>query len=429
MLVTNGQPNGVTPVHRQAVVERLHRALLDGELLPRSALSAQTRLSGGILGPVLDDLLARGVVVRTSDNEPRLRGPKTRYALAADSGFVLAIGFGHDRLGVAVTDLAGAFVSGGDLVTPVGEAGWVDQEPTAAIKKAAALARRALGETAATSLHPLVGVGISFPAPLFANGRPYKGFMDKWQPRDVAEEVRDELDIDRAIPIVLANDANLMALREQRQGAAAGEHHVCVVKWGAGIGAGLIIDGQLYRGPRGLAGEIGHIPATSGTGDPAPDETLDLFKVSPPEVRICRRCGEACLESLIGSDGLLRYLRAKRRDFADVALAISAAQDGDKASAHALRRAAHLLGHKLGPIISTLNLQLLVVDSFASPNAFSLIVDGLREGLRHRMTSAAFEQLTLRPAACGETAPILGAADLVLAHHLGDWVRNLPAVH
>src|SRR4051812_28935289 len=156
--------------------------------MTRSALGVQARLSGGALGRVLEDLVGRGVVTTVDHAEPGLRGKRTRYKLDERFGRVLAIGLGHDRLGVVVTDLAGTLVDGGDLLSERREAGWVDLEPTAALAEAAELGRRALVGTNTTPAR-LVGLGISVSAPLMEDGRPYRGFMDRWQQRNTEVEL------------------------------------------------------------------------------------------------------------------------------------------------------------------------------------------------------------------------------------------------
>jgi predicted NBD/HSP70 family sugar kinase len=409
--------------------------LLADELLTRSALGADARLSGGVLGNVIEDLRWRGVLLMPEAPEPGLRGPKTRYQLNADHGRVLVIGFGHDRLGVAVTDLTAEIVDGCDYVDAEPSPGLVEHDPTGSLERAVKHASALLDQT--HNHVRLVGVGVSLPAPLMRSRRPddaghlYAGFMDAWQARDLTAELRRLLELPDDCPVVLENDANLTALREHRRGAARGATHALVVKWGAAVGAGLIIDGEVYEGPRGLAGEIGHIKASTWLGDPNPDETLPLFNI--PEIeRTCPRCDQPCLEALISASGLVKHLAytAKKQKraarFRTITDVIGEALHGDTEAREALYQAGHLLGHKLGPIVSALNLQRIVLDCFADESAFDLVVDGLRDGLKHRMTPAAFQQVRVRVATTKQKSAILGAAELVLDKHLASWVGRLP---
>lgn len=412
------------PQHRRAVIERLRSALVAGETPTRSDLGSDTRLSGAILGRVLIDLEHRGLIERTVASDPHARGLKARYRLVAARGRALVFGFGHDRLGVAVVELSGAVREGGDHIRQARTESGIDDEPTWALQQASALAARALEETETGPEH-LVGIGVSMPAPLMEDGRLYAGFMDAWQGRNLSDELRELLGL-HDLPVALEKDANLVALREHRAGAAREVADACIVKWGAGLSAGLIVDGRLHRGPRGLAGEIGHVLSTAGLGDPTPDETLDLFQVRPADSRVCPRCGLACIEDLIGSRGLGSYLQAKGYEFESIPRAIEAGLNGHQVVRGAFRRAAHLLGHKLGPIVSALNLQRVILDCFADQRAFQLVVDGFNEGLRHRMTAAAYQQVTVVPASFGQKAAILGAADLVFDNFLGEWARRLP---
>jgi hypothetical protein len=121
--------------------------------------------------PVLHDLVSRGVVLRQNATQPGIRGPKPRYALKQEFGRALAIGFGHDGCGVAVTDLsASAILDGADRFSEPATRGWVDRDPTRAVAIATDLARAAL-EATQTAKDRLVGIGISMPAPLLPDGR------------------------------------------------------------------------------------------------------------------------------------------------------------------------------------------------------------------------------------------------------------------
>lgn len=157
-----------------------------------------------------------------------------------------------------MTDLAGEIFDGGYLTDedergPATRANWVDRDPTRALEKASEFALRLIDETG-TDTRRLVGIGISMPAPLMDDDRPYAGFMDAWQSRHVADELRRQLRLPDTLAVESDNDANLTALWECGPGGAArGATHACVIQWGPGLGAGLILKGQLYRGPQGLA--------------------------------------------------------------------------------------------------------------------------------------------------------------------------------
>jgi predicted NBD/HSP70 family sugar kinase len=421
-------PPQVAPQQRTAILRRLYYALIAGERLTRTALATDARVSGGVVGKVIEDLRWRDMLRTVEAQEPGIRGPKTRYELNADRGRVLAIGFGQDRLGVVVTDLSGEVVTGCDFVDPVRTPGSVERNPTGALERAATEAL-AMPADLGNEKENLVGVGISLPAPLMNDGRMYAGFMDAWQQRHIDAELRRLLDLPEDCPIVLHNDANLTALRELRRGAARGAAHACVIRWGAGVGAGLILDGHVYLGPTGLAGEIGHLASSPWVHEPQLGKVVELLEV-PEGQRTCVRCGQPCLEALISASGLLNHLRAKQDGrparFNSITEVIDAGLQRDAEAQEALDHGAHLLGHALGPIVSALNLQLVVVDCFGDENAFQLIIDGLRSGLSHRMNPAVYQQLTVKAATAVHMSAILGAADVVVERHLGNWVGRRP---
>jgi fructokinase len=148
--------------------------------------------------------------------------------------------------------------------------------------------------------------------------------------------------------VVLANDANCLALSEATDGAAAGAAVVFAAILGTGVGAGIVVHGRVLQGANGLAGEWGHNPLPWGESDEAP---------SPP--CYCGRLG--CIEAWLSGPGLARDHKARHGGALDAALIAAHAAAGDAACAATLARHAHRLARALAAVVNLLDPDVIVL--------------------------------------------------------------------
>ncbi len=209
------------------------------------------------------------------------------------------------------------------------------------------------------------------------------------------------------IPVSIENDASAAALGEHRFGAGKGTRHLLHATLGTGIGGGLVVDGRLYRGAQGLAGEIGHIVL-----DPA----------GPP----CGCGARGCLEAIAG--GVAFGRRAQRlveSGAAPILAEISgdrpataghlaeAARRGEAAAIAEIRNGGHTIGIGLGGIVNILN-----PDAVTLSGGLLGMGDLLLDPLRAAMASLAYGPAAgtpVRTSTLGEDAGLLGAAAVALA--------------
>jgi glucokinase len=204
------------------------------------------------------------------------------------------------------------------------------------------------------------------------------------------------------IPCYIENDASAAALGEHRFGAGRGTRHLLHATLGTGIGGGIVIDGRLYRGGKGLAGEIGHI-------------------VLDPAGPRCNCGSRGCLEALVSgvafaarakkllADGRAPHLAEIAGDREPTAVDLEqAALAGDMAAEAEIRHGGHLLGLGLGSVVNVLN-----------PDAVTLSGGLLRMGemllapLREAMYSLAYGPASgtlIRLSELGDDTGLLGAA-------------------
>lgn len=203
---------------------------------------------------------------------------------------------------------------------------------------------------------------------------------------------------------MVENEANLAALGELHAGPD-GPVSFLHVSGEVGIGAGIVLDGALFRGVRGWSGEIGHIPVQ-------------------PEGRPCRCGGRGCLERYAGQEAVLA---AAGLDRADLPADTAAARLADLALAEhpATRAALAEAGRALGVAVACV-VNLLDLDTVVLGGGYALLTPWLRPPLLAEVSrlvlTAGWSPVTVRPSALGPEAAVVGAAGSVVRRIVADPV-------
>ena len=209
------------------------------------------------------------------------------------------------------------------------------------------------------------------------------------------------------IPVSIENDASAAALGEYRFGAGKGTRHLLHATLGTGIGGGLVVDGRLYRGAQGLAGEIGHI-VLDPAGPPCGCGARGCLEAIAGGVAFGRRA-QRLVES--GAAPILAGIAAARPATAgDLA---EAARRGEAAAIAEIRNGGHTIGIGLGSIVNVLN-----PDAVTLSGGLLGMCDLLLDPLRAAMASLAYgpaSSTPVRTSTLGEDAGLLGAAAVALA--------------
>jgi glucokinase len=203
-------------------------------------------------------------------------------------------------------------------------------------------------------------------------------------------DFRDHLTKRFELPAAIENDANAAALAEHRFGAGRGTRHMVMLTLGTGIGGGLILDGELYRGAQGAAGELGHI-------------TLDLEALASGTATD-RMAAEVAAERPEGDLG--RALAAGKT--VDARLAVDLAAEGPGDARDLLERVGFVLGNGIASLVNVFNPELVVIGGgFA--RAGNLLLDPARKVVAERALLPARELVRIVPALLGPEAGLVGA--------------------
>jgi glucokinase len=207
-------------------------------------------------------------------------------------------------------------------------------------------------------------------------------------------------------PAILENDANAAAIGEMWQGAGRGYSSIVCVTLGTGVGGGIILDGQLWRGADGSAAEIGHLG-------------VDPFGGVP-----CACGSRGCLEVYASATAIVRMTREARPRYPDSILHMSedltsetvyqAGLEGDELALEVFRRMGVYLGIGLASLVNLLNPEIIVIGGGLS-NGWELFEQHMHQQVIERAFPRPARSVKITRAECGDDAGFLGAARLAFA--------------
>lgn len=209
------------------------------------------------------------------------------------------------------------------------------------------------------------------------------------------------------VPAFLENDASAMTYGEWRCGAGRDRRHLLCLTLGTGVGGGLIIDGQPYRGARGAGGEIGHITLDrNGPACPCGSSGCLERYVGAPAIAV--RAAE-----LLGRDSRPSALRSRAERELTPRVIREAATAGDTLAIEVLAATGAWLGVGLASLANVLDMERIVVGGGVA-KAGDLILEPARRVLRERAMSVPGARVEIVAAALGNQAAVVGVALLAL---------------
>jgi predicted NBD/HSP70 family sugar kinase len=351
----------------------------------------ETGLSRTTVSSLVADLLREGVVVERSDSarptpSPGGGRPATLLSLQPSSGGFVGVDFGREIVRVAVANRAGDL-----LVDARSDRLEVAHEAPEALAVAEAMVSRALRQA---DLLPdrLIGAGVAVSAPVRSDSPGFASgvIFPSWAKVNVADFFGERL----GVPVHLGNDANLGALAEATFGAGRAHRNVFYVMLSEGIGGGVIIDGRIYRGQTGAAGELGHI-------------------VVNPDGQVCRCGNRGCLATVAGGAALTAALRQMYGPHMTVDELIDLSREGDPGVARLIADAGQAVGRVLAAVCGLLDPELVIIGGELAPTGQPLL-DSIIASLE-RWISPASGHYPVVLGELGGKAEVLGAIALAMS--------------
>jgi predicted NBD/HSP70 family sugar kinase len=351
----------------------------------RTELTAITGLSRSTVAKIIRDLIANGVVAE----EPRLdsagRGrPATALRLTPRAGLVGGLDFGHSHVRAAVATAGEHVLCERTVALPT------DDSPAVALRRGADLLEELAHEAGAT-VRDLLAVGVGLPAPIDSRvGRvSANGVLPGWVDVQPAAALQEMI----GVAVHVDNDANLGARAEHRAGGQPSANLI-YVKAASGIGAGLILRGEVYQATRGVAGELGHV-RVPGAGE------------------LCRCGSRGCLETIASAPRILDELRFLHPDLDTFADLVALVRGDDPAATRAVADAGRLIGRVLADLCNVLAPDCVILGGQLSETG-PVLLDAVRREIDHHAQPAVTRDLDIRISSLQDRAEITGAVLLAV---------------
>jgi len=374
--------------------------------ISRVEIARRMGLTRAAVSAIVDDLMSLGLVRETEGSYPSGRRPIV-LEINPDLGHVIGIDMGASHVMLILADFSGRQLH--EIEVPMD----INEGPQICLARVAELVDQLLKE-AGMSLSQISAVGVGVPGPIvqkegMVSGPPIMPGWDRYPIRDHLQELWQ-------VPVSLNNDAELGAVGEWAYGAGRGEHNLAYIKVGTGIGAGLLLEGQIYRGSTGCAGEIGHITI---------DENGPL----------CTCGNRGCLEAIAGGAAIARKAMeavrmGQRTQLAEmvhngkltVADVMNAARHGDHLAQRITAEAGMHLGTAIANIVNLFNPSMVVIGGSVGQIG-DLLLEPIRLTVQRRSLLVASRNVRITAALLGKHSVAIGAVVVALSialHQIAD---------
>jgi glucokinase len=261
----------------------------------------------------------------------------------------------------------------------------------------------ALHDTMAASNYPVTCIGVS----VAGATDPETGVMYRppnlsgWHGFSLRPVLGEQFDL----PVSLANDANLAALAEHRYGAGRGHSHMVYLTISTGIGGGIVVNGMLYEGARGIAGEFGHVTIDRNAGRHACGN-VGCFEMLASGTAVARMARERLSE---GASSVVLESAGGDLDRVDAAMVTNAARAGDGMAIQIVDEVARNLGVGIVGVIHAVDPSVIVLGG-GMTRELDLFMPGIDEVLQERAIRLPEGRDLIVQAELGDDGGLLGAA-------------------
>ena len=368
-------------------------AVKDEGPVSRTNIVRLSGLSPATVSGITADLIAEGLIYEKAAGDSTGGRPPILLALNHDAAYVVGLKLAERHISAALTDIEATILF--TLTVPV--TGMI------VVERAVATLAGAVEQVIAKASVPrgrVTGVGIGL-AGIIDAGRGlcrYSPFLD-WHDVPLKWLVEEEI----GIPVYIDNDVNTLAMAEKWFGAGQGVDDFLVVTVGRGVGLGIVVNGQFYRGTRGGGGEFGHT-------------------VMDPDGPLCD-CGKrGCLEAYVADPALVRAARdaaAQGRlgsvdpDQLTVERVTELARAGDGTLREVFAQAGRMLGMGIANLVNIFNPALIII-SGEGVRAGDLLFGPMREAVAQYTFDGLAGDTEIVVQEWGDEAWAWGAASLVL---------------
>ncbi|HHF98015.1 MAG TPA: ROK family transcriptional regulator [Candidatus Aerophobetes bacterium] len=393
MMDTGRKPQTIKRMNKALILRTINK---EGAI-SRAELSRKTSLSMPTIMKIVDELKEEGLIIEAGV-APSIGGrPPKVIKLNPKGAYAIGVKILPNELRVVVANLRNNFVA--RRVETI--------SPFSGYRKILAQLKDAIREVTYRSrvnFRQILGIGIGVPGIVnsSSNGKViFAPNLRGWENVSLASDIEKEFDV----PVFIENEARVSALAEKWYGIARGVENFVCIDVAVGIGAGIVIDGELYRGHGNLAGEIGH---------------LVVVKNGP----VCN-CGKrGCLETVASNTAIINMVRnnptstimrlcKESENSITMKEIIKAVKVGDKECEKYIKRAAVYLGRAIGYLINIIDPEMIIING-----EITLAGDVFFDPLKREIDKSAFRAGKILPkivtSGLGEDVGLIGASSLVI---------------
>ena len=381
--------HNVRNFNKHAAVDLIRFA---GKGLSRTDLAEEMGITRAAVTIIINDLIAHDIIIETESRTTSSGRPPVVLEINPDHGLVAAIDMGAMHLSAALSDFSARILEEVEIPFRIADG------PEKCLVQADRILRELLAKRGLTPAD-LCGIGIGVPGPVITEQGTVMAppIMPGWD----RFPIRTSLEENWNTSITLNNDAELGALGEWAYGAGRGERNLAFIKVGSGIGAGLMINRQIYGGTTGSAGEIGHLTI---------DENGPL----------CACGNHGCLEAFAGGHAIAaqaqslvasgkRTLLSEKDIQSLTALDVAeAARRGDLPAQEIIKRSGSYIGIAIAGLINLINPSTVVIGGGVA-QVGDLLTASIRQAVRERSLRASEHGVKITTAMLGRRSSLIGA--------------------
>ncbi|HSL43091.1 MAG TPA: ROK family protein [Anaerolineales bacterium] len=306
------------------------KTIVDHETISRAAIARDTQLTRTTVSDVVSSLMSEGLVEEIGPGSSIGGKPSILLRLVADSRYLIGVNLAQNKFIGSVVNLRGEIRKTVEVPVEDGDG-----------EQAIRLVYQILDQLVNRQWKPVVGIGVGTPGLINTReGVVINAVNLEWQDLPLASLLERRY----RIPVRVLNDSQATAIGEFVYGNQRADNNLVVVNVGHGIGAGILINGRLFQGDGGGAGEIGHVLVETN-GLPC-------------------RCGrKGCLETLASGRSILQAARRLSGLSGESNLDLIEKRffEGDSSIKELVLDAAHALGTALGGLIGTLHIRKIIL--------------------------------------------------------------------
>ena len=402
----------VRDMNLSSVMRHIHR---EGSL-SRAQLAQRTHLNKATISSLVEELIELRLIHESGMDTSGFGRPATMLDLNPEAGYIIGVEIGVGFISIILTNFTGKIL-------------WRRFEELNSILNQEEITRRIFQfldegrEIARKDGKRLLGTGLALPGMVDVD-QGVMIFSPNLQWRDVP--LRQIFSDHSGLPVFVDNDANAAALGEHLFGAARQEQHFLFILAGVGVGGGLFLNGELYRGARGLAGEIGH---------------TSLYV---EQTRPCRCGNRGCWENFANQSSLYERIRSRldvgrrslitgilEKQLSPLNLSIinQAAEAGDREVLEAISETGAALGLGVANLINIFNPEMVIIGGSLSIVG-KYMLPAVEEVIEERTLEVMCRPIKILVSAFGSDASVMGAVALVVREILSkpEVVNSVPQI-